>query len=291
MPQSPDSSLKLKALLIDLNGTLHIGSESTPSAVRSIERLRSARIPFIFCSNSTKESSASLLDKLREIGFDAKKEELMTSLSACRMLVEEKGLKHPLLLMSPSAKEEFSVVQPSQSTNHDAVILGLHPDSLSYEHLNKAFRVLKGEPLSSQEKSSSTGERRPPLIAPHASMFMQDPGSSSLPAGLSLGIGPFVRALEEAANVKAEIVGKPTKGFFELALEKLRELSGEDFERSEVAVVGDDVDNDLGDGARELGLKRILVRTGKYRKDAEKKVEHPPDTVYDTFAAFVDDLV
>lgn len=89
-------------------------------------------------------------------------------------------------------------------------------------------------------------------------MFMQDPGSSSLPAGLSLGIGPFVRALEEAANVKAEIVGKPTKGFFELALEKLKELSGEDFERNEVAVVGDDVDNDLGDGARELGLKRIL---------------------------------
>lgn len=160
--------------------------------------------------------------------------------------------------MSPSAKEEFSIVQPPQGTNHDAVILGLHPDSLSYEHLNKAFRVLKGEPLSSQEKSSSTEERRPPLIAPHASMFMQDSGSSSLPAGLSPGIGPFVRALEEAANVKAEIVGKPTKGFFELALEKLKELSGEDFERNEVAVVGDDVDNDLGNGARELGLKRIL---------------------------------
>lgn len=35
----------------------------------------------------------------------------------------------------------------------------------------------------------------------------------------------------------------------------------------------------------------FIVRTGKYRKDAEKKVEHPPDTVYDTFAAFVDDLV
>lgn len=91
--KTSDSSQKLKALLIDLNGTLHIGSESTPSAGKAIERLRSLRIPFIFCSNSTKESSASLLDKLKKIGFDVKKEELMTSLSAGRMVVEEKGLK------------------------------------------------------------------------------------------------------------------------------------------------------------------------------------------------------
>lgn len=45
--------------------------------------------------------------------------------------------------------------------------------------------------------------------------------------------------------------------------------------------------------SNEWSLADILfiVRTGKYREGAEKKVEHPPDTVYDTFAAFVDDLV
>ncbi|WVQ74561.1 TIGR01458 family HAD hydrolase [Cryptococcus sp. DSM 104548] len=283
------NTLKLKALLIDLNGTLHIGSDPTPSAVQALARLRKARIPFIFCSNSTKESSQSLLGKLKGMGFEAKTEELLTSLGACKMLVEERGYKKPLLLMSPSAQEEFSSF--SDSAPYDSVILGLHPESLSYEPLNRAFRVLKGEPLSPTPTSEERPKIRPALIAPHAAMYMQDPGSSSLPPGLSLGIGPFVRALEESTGTTAEIVGKPTRSFFELALERLKALGGEHWEAGEVAVVGDDVENDLGEGARELGLKRILVKTGKYRKDVEKTTEHPPDHVYDTFARLVDDLV
>ncbi|WVN85771.1 TIGR01458 family HAD hydrolase [Cryptococcus depauperatus CBS 7841] len=273
-------SLKLRALLIDLNGTLHIGTEPTPSAISALERLRKAQIPFIFCSNSTKESSANLLGKLKQMGFKADKEELLTSLGACKMLVEERGLERPLLLMSPSAKEEFSSLTFT-GEDYDSVILGHHPDSLSYEPLNRAFRVLKGEPISSLS-SSSHASRRPALIAPHASMYLQDPGSSSFPPGLSLGIGPFIRGLEEASGAKAEIIGKPTEGFFQLALEKLKDLSGKEFENGQVGVVGDDAENDLGQGAKHLGLQRILVKTGKYRQDVEETMEHPPDWVYET---------
>ncbi|WVQ94644.1 hypothetical protein IAU59_001724 [Kwoniella sp. CBS 9459] len=302
--------LKLKALLIDLNGTLHLGNEPTKGAVKAIERLRASRIPFIFCSNSTKESSASLLAKLKDMGFKAEKEELMTSLGACRQLVEEKGLRRPLLLMSPSAKEEFSSLHPSSSSSsssssdneqYDSVILGLHEPSLSYESLNKAFRVLKGEPIASFSSSSSpsasdTTSRSPTrmaaFIAPHAAMFQQSPATSTLPAGLSLGIGPFVRALEEASGTQAELVGKPTRRFFELALQRINSKGeGEGgIKPGEVAVIGDDVVNDLGQGARELGLKRILVRSGKYRPGSENN-EHPPDKVYDTFSDMVNDLL
>ena len=56
-----------------------------------------------------------------------------------------------------------------------------------------------------------------------------------------------------------------------------------------MAIVGDDVVNDLGHGAQELRLKRILVKTGKYRHGVEDG--HGVDGVYDDFAAFVDDVV
>ena len=81
-----------------------------------------------------------------------------------------------------------------------------------------------------------------------------------MPAGLSLGIGPFVKALELASGVQAEIVGKPTRRFFEMAIERLKGLHPEvgDIHPGDVGVVGDDVVNDLGQGARELGMKRIL---------------------------------
>ncbi|KAL9556633.1 hypothetical protein MBANPS3_001787 [Mucor bainieri] len=35
----------------------------------------------------------------------------------------------------------------------------------------------------------------------------------------------------------------------------------------QVAIIGDDVSNDLGGGAKELGLHRFLVQTGKYRSE------------------------
>ena len=45
---------------------------------------------------------------------------------------------------------------------------------------------------------------------------------------------------------------------------------------------------DLGDGAIELGLQRVLVQTGKYRKGDEDKTQNVQ--LYKDFAAFVDSL-
>ena len=104
-----------------------------------------------------------------------------------------------------------------------------------------------------------------------------------------MGIGPFVKALEAASGVEAELVGKPTRRFFELAIQRVRDNTGWRGVVGGVGIVGDDVRNDLGAGARELGLKRFLVKTGKYRDGVENGEE--VDGVYDSFADLVDDLV
>jgi ribonucleotide monophosphatase NagD (HAD superfamily) len=240
------------------------------------------------------------------MGLTCTPDEAVTSLGACRSLVQERGLR-PLLLLSPEAAEEFAAVDTQPP--HNAVVLGLHPPSFVYEKLNTAFRVLKGEPLSdgdgiSAEGSSSAGVARPVLIAPHKAAYHQAPETTAFPPGLSLGIGAYVRALEEAAGVEAEVVGKPTASFYQLAMTRMGSIYNETgtdkakvqdgelgFENSEIAIVGDDINNDLGAGALELGLQRVLVRTGKYRPGAEDGMDVPPDAIYDTFADFVDGLV
>jgi ribonucleotide monophosphatase NagD (HAD superfamily) len=85
-------------LLIDLSGTLHIGSNPTPGAVEALRKLRSAQIPFRFCSNTSKESTTVLCDTLRKIGFDvnthhAAQQEVWTSIGAVKKLLVELGLK------------------------------------------------------------------------------------------------------------------------------------------------------------------------------------------------------
>ncbi|CDZ97963.1 Predicted sugar phosphatase (HAD superfamily) [Phaffia rhodozyma] len=273
---------KLSALLIDLSGTLHIADKPTPRAAEAIQKLRSAKIPIRFCSNTSKESSSSLLSRLEKLELDVKEHELFTSLNACRTLVEQRNLK-PYLLLSPSSLEDFGHLAHIQPEDCDSVVIGLAPDKLNYKDLNVAFRILAREPVSQGTTPLAKTTPRS-LIATHQANYIQDTDA------LSLGPGPFVRALASAASVTPEIVGKPSSSFFKLTLDSLQDegLKREDWPN--VGIVGDDVFNDLGEGALDLGLKRYLVKTGKYREGDEKKASPQPDATYNCFADLVDEL-
>ena len=78
--------------------------------------------------------------------------------------------------------------------------------------------------------------------------------------GLSLDVGPFVAAIEFAADCEAYVVGKPARTFFDQVLAELGVSA------AEAAMLGDDIESDIG-GALRAGLETILVRTGKYREE------------------------
>ena len=130
----------------------------------------------------------------------------------------------------------------------------------SYERLNAAFRIL----LSGA-----------PLIAVARNRYFREAG------GLSLDMGPFVTALEYAAGVEAEIVGKPARPFFESALKDIG------CEAGRVVMIGDDLHADIG-GAQALGIAGILVRTGKYRPEDESDPTVRPTMVANDFPATVE---
>jgi ribonucleotide monophosphatase NagD (HAD superfamily) len=78
-------------------------------------------------------------------------------------------------------------------------------------------------------------------------------------------------------------VGKPSKTFFELAL---RDMG---LRADQVAMIGDDILTDIG-GACTMGMQGILVRTGKYRKDAMDNAVIKPNCVIDSIAQLQDIL-
>lgn len=211
----------------------------------------------------------------------------------------------PFFLLSDSAREECTSALPTPPSDapYDSVVVGLAPSLLHYNNLTTAFRILVGEHETSPSRSRQTARTNIPLIATHKAKYIQ---SSS---GLSLGPGPFVQALENAAGVTAEIVGKPTRAFFQAVID---DLGLEDTpEEGKIVIVGDDIQSDLGGGALELGLWRVLgkiayfirypeswadgdcaVKTGKYRAGDESRAGvEPPDEVCQDFATFVDSLL
>ncbi|GAA5921660.1 hypothetical protein JCM1841_000899 [Sporobolomyces salmonicolor] len=271
---------RLRALLIDLSGTLHVGDTPTPNASAALKHLRESGIVLRFVSNTSKESRSSLLQKMRKMDLDVREDELFTSLSAVRDLVLKRDLR-PLYLLTPSALSDF----PAPSPPYNSVVVGLSPDSFAYSKLNEAFRLLAGE-----EGEGRRGEV--PLVATHKAKYFGDKDGK-----LSLGPGPFISTLEEAASCQAEIVGKPSPAFFELALAS---FASHGFSKSEVGMIGDDVLQDVGPAVARLGLRRFLVQTGKYRRgdedrllNAAKEEERaaPPDWVGESFAKAVESIL
>ena len=92
-----------------------------------------------------------------------------------------------------------------------------------------------------------------------------------------MDIGAIVTGLEYATGKKATTLGKPNKEFFQAALDDLGCSS------KDVIMVGDDLINDIG-GAQALGIKSVLVKTGKYRKEILEKSDIIPDAIIDSIA-------
>ncbi len=82
----------IKALLIDLSGTIHIDTQPIAKSPHAIQRLRASSLPFRFCSNTSKESTSALRDKLAKTGIDTRDNEVWTSIGAVSSLLRAKEL-------------------------------------------------------------------------------------------------------------------------------------------------------------------------------------------------------
>ncbi|KAI8913721.1 HAD-like domain-containing protein [Entophlyctis helioformis] len=255
------SASRVRALLIDLSGTLHIDETPTPGAVAALARLRAANVPIRFVTNTTKESVSKLMARLARIGFTIHSDEVFTSLSAARSLVQRHNLR-PLLFLEPDALPDFDGIPAAAP--HNAVVIGLAPSHFHYDRLNEAFKVLReGGQLIGIHKGRN---------------YARSPGD------IVLGPGPFIAALEYGADVQSQIVGKPSPSFFQLALDSLG------VNACDAAMIGDDVRDDVG-GAMAMGLQGFLVRTGKYTPGDETAKGVVPSHTFATFADAVDHVL
>lgn len=227
--------MKLRGLLIDLDGTLYVGNESVPGAREALDRIQASGIAIRYVTNTTRRPRRAVCEHLRSLGFEAPETEVFTPAVAAARLIRD-GRCYPLV--DDSLREDLAGVTLTD-TEPDYVLVGDLGEGFTYERLDAAFRALMGGA---------------DLVALQKNRYWRKPD------GLSLDAGPFVAALEYASGKTATVVGKPERTFFRLALDDL------DLEPHEVAMVGDDAEADVA-GARAAGLKGIQVKTGKYRAE------------------------
>jgi HAD superfamily hydrolase (TIGR01458 family) len=240
--------MRVRGLLLDLDGTLYVGDEPVEGAREAVGRLRASGIAIRYVTNTTRKPRRWVCEHLLSLGFEVEETEIFTPASAAAGLIGEKSC-YPLV--DESLLEDLEGV-PFAEDHPDYVLVGDLGEGFTHNRLNAAFRCL----MEGAE-----------LIALQKNRYWRTED------GLSLDAGPFVAALEYASGKKAVVVGKPEEGFFRLAVEDLG------LEAHEVAMVGDDAEVDVA-GSQAAGLKGIQVKTGKYRPGVEGR----PDLVLESFA-------
>jgi HAD superfamily hydrolase (TIGR01458 family) len=246
----------IRAVLLDLVGVVYQGNQPLPGAVEAVASLRDAGLHLRFITNTTRMPRRMLVQGLEKMGIEIADEELFTPAQAARAWLAAKRLS-PHLLIHPDLEEDFANISGSAG---EAVVVGDAAQGFTYAALNAAFRkLLEGAEFLALARNRS---------------FKDEDGE------LSVDAGPFVAALEYAAQREAVLLGKPAPDFF------LAVLASIGCDGKEAVMVGDDAEADVA-GALVAGIgSALLVRTGKYRPGDESKVHPAPsDTVADLAAA------
>jgi len=252
----------MAAILLDVDGVLHVSGDPIPGAVDAVRRLRVAGHRIRFVTNSTTMSRAQLGEHLRSIGFMLEDDELQTTGSvAARVL---KG-KRVLALTMPGIIDDLEGLELI-GMNADAVLVGGADETeepgriFSFLNLNRAFLELQAGA---------------DFYCLHRNRWWQTAD------GPRLDSGAFVAGLEYAAGCDATVLGKPSHEYFAAALEAI------DADADMAWMVGDDIDGDVA-GAQRHGMRTVLVRTGKFRPDEVEDSGVVPDGIVSSIAQLPD---
>jgi HAD superfamily hydrolase (TIGR01458 family) len=250
--------------LLDIDGTLLDSGREIDGAADSVTAMRALGHRLLFATNTSRKSRAEIAASLRRAGVDAREDEVWSASWAAAVWLRDAGVRRVHLLLTPSAIEDWTDFE-RVDVEAEAVVVGDLGPLFDFERLDRAFRCLRG------------GAR---LVAAHRNRFWKND------AGVwSLDAGPFVAALEYAAETSAELIGKPASGFFRAA----GALLGEDV--SSLSIVGDDLEVDVA-GGRAAGLDTWLVKTGKFDEArlAAATPERAPHHVIDSIRDLPDRL-
>ncbi len=249
--------------MLDMDGVLVLRGELIPGAVEALAALDARGIPYVIGTNTSLVSRTTLARELGRAGLPVTADRIVSAASAAAGHVRRRFGREPLyVLVAPDALAEFEGLT---LLSHDAaampgaraaaVVVGDAAEEFTPRNMQSAFALLRN------------GAR---FVAMHKNRWWLTS------AGVMLDAGAYVVGLEYVTQRRALVAGKPSRTFFAEGVRRLDEMERQRdavgpgahrLSAAEVAVVGDDLWNDVLGGQR-AGLRGIFVRSGKHG-DAE----------------------
>ncbi|BBY60646.1 HAD-IIA family hydrolase [Mycolicibacterium sarraceniae] len=221
-------------LLLDLDGTVFRGHEPTEGAVSALDTAHTRKL---FVTNNASRAADDVAAHLRELGFTAQADDVVTSAqSAARLLAGQLPPGSKVLIVGTDAlagEIEAVGLRPVRQFAEDpvAVVQG-HSTTTAWPDLAEAALAIRA------------GAR---WVAANV--------DRTLPTerGLLPGNGSMVAALQTATDVEPQVAGKPATALMRDALAR------GSFDNP--LVVGDRLDTDIA-GANAVNLPSLMVLCG-----------------------------
>ncbi len=245
----------IDAVFLDIDGVLMLGELPIPGGTTTVKRLKSLGIRVTFVTNTTRFPRRLIQDKLVKLGFEVDPEDVICPAIIARERIIRMKKPTAALFVNEEVLEDFEGLKISHN-RAGAVVMGDLGDQFTPAVLDDIFRL------------AFTGSA---LIALQKNRYWRDE------EGLRLDLGPYVAAIEYATGKLAEVVGKPSPGFFSGLLARYR------VHPENALMVGDDIESDIL-GAQRLGIKTVQVKTGKYSAEFVQRSGITPDAIIPSIA-------
>ena len=246
----------IKGILFDLEGVIYEGSRLIDGSIETIDKLLAHGFKIKYLTNTTTISRRLVFEKLLQFQLPLIESDIFSPAIAANIFLKKKNISRISLFTNRYLQEDFTDFV-TDDLESEAIILGDLYKEFSWEKLNKIFQIIL--------------DASPLVLALHKNRYCKRENK------LSLDLGPFVTALEYATSKKSVLIGKPEKNFFNLAIEDIK------LKNEEVLMIGDDIIADIG-GAKNILLKTIQVKTGKFQKKDETNLYLQPDYRIDSIS-------
>lgn len=231
---TPSLSSLHDALLVDLDGTLIRGTEPIAGVADALER---SGLPVVYVTNNASRAPADTAAHLRDLGFTAQADEVMTSAQAAVvMLGDYVGRGAKVLVVGHDSFRELARqsgydVVLSADEGPEAVLQGLSRELTWGDLAEGCLAIRRGVPWVASNTDATLPTER----------------------GLLPGNGSLVAAMKTATDREPVVAGKPAAGVLRAAAE----LAGS----TNPLVIGDRLDTDI-EGAVAADMPVLMVLTG-----------------------------
>ncbi len=249
MSESSASLDGIKAVFLDLDGTIYLGSNLIEGAQSFLERLEEREIMRFFLSNNSSKSVSQYLEKLQALDIPATADEVLLSTHDLISWLAENGIERSYLVGTDGMREMLESAGISTDSDEPQYVILGYDTEITYEKLSTASIHL---------------HRGVPMVASHPDVVCPSP-DGGLP-----DTGAYMDLFEATTGVRPEhICGKPNAG---MILHKVEELG---LRPDQCAMVGDRLYTDI-EMAERAGVHGVLVLSGEATmQDLEAAPQNP----------------